>query len=239
MTQETFVKINEIYDTNNFGKYIVLSKEGIDKNRRFLFKIRFLETGYETIVTSNQIYKKEIKDYLFKNCCGIGYLEKPYCYFKNKEIYGTLSEVWRNILSRCYNKNCINYNIYGGNGATVSERWHSFWNFYNDAQYLFGWNEDLFLEGKIQLDKDTKQLFKENKIYSTDTCIWLNSSKNRGLHEKNLSYLIKGVSPEGEEYIFNGIKSFAKKHGLTAPDIYPCLNNNSKKHKGWSFERIS
>ena len=38
--------------------------------------------------------------------------------------------VWRTMLSRCENKNTINYYLYGKRGIKVCDSWHKFINFY-------------------------------------------------------------------------------------------------------------
>ena len=50
--------------------------------------------------------------------------------------------------------------------------------------------------------------------------------------------LYKGISPEGEEFIFDNINKFAREHGLNQPNIWGCLSGKRKTHKGWQFENI-
>ncbi len=236
MSNVSHIIIGNVYISNNFGKYIVLEKTGKDKNRRFLFRIKFLETGYETIVSSNIIYKGQVKDYLFRNVMGIGYLEKPRNIFENKKIYNKLWWVWLNMLYRCYNKSSPSYLLYGKKGIFVKKDWYSFWNFYHDAQKLSGWDEELFLSSKIQLDKDYK-IF-DNKVYSFATCIWLNTHVNKSYTKTVNRKLIKGVSPSGIEFVFQNIKEFSRDYNLTDSNISTCLKNPLLTHKGWRFEYI-
>lgn len=229
------VIIGGIYDTNNFGKYIVLSFVGKDKSRRFIFNIEFINTGYKTTVTSLDIANGEIKDYLVRTVCGIGYLEKPRKYFQNKLIYQKIYTAWKNMITRCYDLGSPNYLRYGLQNVTVDERWLSFWNFYNDVILLKGWNESIFMMGLIEIDKDTLQMNIKNKIYSLNTCIWLDTSLNHGLTKSVYNKTVKGFSPDGNKYNFQNIEKFARENNLTAPNIVECLKGRALKHKGWTF----
>lgn len=58
--------------------------------------------------------------------------------------------------------------------------------------------------------------------------------------EKNVILMrrIKGISPTGEEFIFNNITIFAREKGLSAPNISMVLSKKNKHHKGWKFELL-
>ena len=50
-------------------------------------------------------------------------------YYSHRKTYAC----WQGMKQRCYNKNCCNYNSYGGRGIIVCDRWmHSFENFLAD-----------------------------------------------------------------------------------------------------------
>jgi hypothetical protein len=238
MTQKSYVVVGNQYTSNNFGEYTVIEMVGSNKNRRHLFKVRFDSTGYEAVVTSKEIINGRIKDYFYPGVCGIGYLERPKKDFTNKSIYSKLYSVWDCMLGRCYNLGDIGYSNYGGRGVTVDSRWLSFWNFYQDAQNLAGWDESLFMGGALQLDKDKLQQDSSMKSYSCQTCLWLGRSENAGFTRSMYAKTILATSPLGDEYTFNNINSFAKEHNLTAPNVICCLKGRAEKHKGWYFEYI-
>lgn len=74
---------------------------------------------------------------------------------------------WTNMLKRCYSINCQDKNpTYVG--CTVSEEWLTFSNFKI-------WMEKQDFEGN-QLDKDL--LFEGNKIYSSETCVFVSRAVN-------------------------------------------------------------
>lgn len=112
--------------------------------------------------------KKCTDDFLQPTVLGIGYVGLDYDRKTDRNLYCR----WNTLLSRCYNPNAINYNMYGGNGVTVSPEWHNFSNFkkwFLDNIYDIG-NE------RICVDKDI--LYKNNKIYSHDTCLLVPISFN-------------------------------------------------------------
>ena len=99
--------------------------------------------------------------------CNIGYLgEGKYGKYENNKNTKNY-DGWRNMLKRCYNPKDKQYSRYGGRGVTVCDNWL---NFQNYAE----WRENNFYQvndEKMQLDKDI--LFKGNKIYSPETCIFV------------------------------------------------------------------
>ena len=107
---------------------------------------------------------------------GVGYygdIAKDEC---DLELYKKLLSIWRHMIERCYYVKAINYKKYGGNGVTVSNRWKCFKNFYNDVQHIPNYDRNALLAGELQLDKDL--LSKDTKVYSKETCCWLDKDLN-------------------------------------------------------------
>jgi len=46
-------------------------------------------------------------------------------------------KIWKDMFTRCYNKNCEEYKNYGGRGIEVCEEWNDFENFKNDMLPIY------------------------------------------------------------------------------------------------------
>lgn len=130
--------------------------------------------------------RKELAGYE-PTVCGVGYLGDNYDKTTDKPIYAR----WNNILQRCYNPNSANYNSYGEIGVVVADEWLNFSNFkkwFLDSYYDIG-------DEKLVTDKDI--LIKNNKVYSSETCLLVPVSFNSifaGMNEYNTKGIKYGVS---------------------------------------------
>ena len=167
-----------------------------------------------------------------KMVCGIGYIKDIII---SKEIRPYYTR-WRNMIERCYNKKSINYKKYGAKGVTVSNDWLCFDNFYKDIKELDGFDETLFLQHKIQLDKDSK--IKGNKIYSKETCVFLTNEENSRLgYEQQIKLIeakneVLGIIEVGSQ------RAISRKYNLTLTNVNRCLKGKQKQHKGWSINYL-
>lgn len=136
-----------------------------------------------------QALRKELAGYE-PTVCGIGYLGDDYDKTTDRQVYAR----WNGMLQRCYNPNFTNYNSYGANGIVVADEWLNFSNFkkwFLDSYYDIG-NE------KLVTDKDI--LVKNNKIYSSETCLLVPISFNSifaGMNEyssKTVKYGVSGLN---------------------------------------------
>jgi hypothetical protein len=103
-----------------------------------------------------------------------------------------------------------------------------------DVKNIDGFNEQLFIAGEIVLDKDTKQRFQENKVYSKETCIWISKHENNKIQDGQQREFY-AQSPSGEIFHDYNITDFANKHGLDRRHISGVLHGRCKTHKGWKF----
>ena len=95
----------------------------------------------------------------------------------NKMVY----RKWRHMLVRCYNKE-FHKKQPSYKDCTVCERWLTFSNFIEDVPNIDGYDEEKFLNGELELDKDKKK--DENKHYIVKYCTWLSSPENKSLANK-------------------------------------------------------
>ena len=164
-------KINRTREegTNNFGSKMVI----VDYNGCMNIDVYFPE--YDWIakgVTYDHFKNGKISCPYERNVYGVGYLGegeyKARENGKNTRIYN----VWHNMMQRCYDRKYHEKHPTYIN-CTVSEEFHNFQNFGM-------WDKDNFyqIEGQqMCLDKDI--LFKHNKIYSPETCIYVPQTINK------------------------------------------------------------
>lgn len=211
----------------------MICTEGKNKSGNTKYRIRFLDTGYERVIEKVEIKRGKIKDKLAKSVFGIGILGEVKMVDYKREY-----SVWSGMLERCYNPPSNSYKCYGAKGVTVCERWFYFTNFLKDIKHIEGYDETLFQEGRIFLDKDIKQLHKEigSRVYSPETCMFVSAKENT----ENASFEHKkkkffALSPENILSKEFGISEFARKQNLIKQGILSCLNGRTKTHKGWRF----
>ena len=164
-------EINRIGERNynNFGSEMVI----VNYNGCMDIDVYFPEFDWIFKHAKYNNFKKgEIKCPYERRFYNVGYLgEGKYKVSengKNTRVYDT----WKAMLQRCYSeKEHERHPTYIG--CEVYEGWHNFQNFakwYKDNYYEVG-NE------KMCLDKDI--LFKGNKVYSPDTCIFVPETINK------------------------------------------------------------
>lgn len=195
------IDLNKIYQSNNYGDFIILEETTNNNDTHRSFKIKFLQTGYICDANLSAIIKGQVRDPYFPIKYGIGYtgnIDKP----SDNILYTT----WNGMICRCYDTSRQDYNNYGGIGITVDPRWHCFEYFIYDCQFLLNYDKFIQEPNNYQLDKDYLQqnIPKEQRVYSKDTCVFLNKYDNSNLmaietkHKHNNKYF--GVHEEQNKY---------------------------------------
>lgn len=229
-------KVGEIRETVSGLKYQIIAERKVkDEGRKpyKIFRVRFINTGYEVDVRDSGVARNIIKDYLEKtisNVAAIGYASIS----DNPKAFA----MWQNMIRRCNNPNDAAYHLYGKKGVQVCERWLRFDNFLEDLPLIDGYDEELFQNGEIVLDKDKKQfdLSYSERVYSLNTCVFISQEENNKFrnYEKGKKEFV-AISPEGKSFKVVGIREFAKKYGLNHAAILMCIGGERKTHKGWEF----
>lgn len=172
------VNVGDIHTNNHGLEFIVL-----EYIKDPMYKIKFIKSGYETVVQRSAINTGYIIDYENPSVLGIGV---P-CIPNYTSLYPKESSLWQSILLRCYNINdTSSYPRYGEKGVSVCERWHRFDNFLEDVHKIDGYDDFLFHTGKLHLDKDLKQYYLpyNKRVYSLDTCTFISPHINTILATK-------------------------------------------------------
>lgn len=150
----------------------------------------------------------------------------------DSKVRRNLSKRWYNMMARCHDATHPRYADYGGKGVTVDDRWKEKEAFLEDAKKLPGFNEQLLLDGKIHLDKDTVD--PTNKIYSPEKCVFVSLEENNQVKPNQMRTFI-AKAPDGRVFEVLNQSEFAKEHGLRQGTISACLQGKIATHQGWTF----
>ena len=179
----TKTKIGEIYTTNKYGDFIVTKYVNF-----YEVHIKFINTGYERIVSKKHISSGEVRDRFFKSVYGVGVVGDETTRGSDGK---KLKEyrVWNKMLCRCYNEDFHKKQpSYTNCTASENFKYYPFFKDWCNNQIGFG-NEGW------QLDKDI--LIKGNKIYSEDTCcfvppeinsLFIKCDRSRGEYPLGVNY---------------------------------------------------
>ena len=172
---------DKIFHSNNYGDFKIIENLGFTKDKKHrVLRIKFLNTGAEAIVKYDDVVNGEVKDPTYNTKYHARQIIGP---IQMQNIEKQLNIIWRGMMSRCYNNNSPNYKSYGAKGVTVAPEWHDFNIFERDVINIPGWVNKFNDPVNYNLDKDLLQYFLPHsmRVYSKDTCIWLNRMINQRL----------------------------------------------------------
>ena len=175
--------VGKVYKSKSSGDFKIV-KCNDSKN----VEIRFLKTGFETVVQLGHIKSGGVKDPYLPSVYGVGVLGTKYpptISGRNTKEY----DLWNGMLRRCYSdsfkKRCPTYE-----DCECSENFKYYEYFYEWCNKQIGFGNDGW-----QLDKDL--LVKGNKVYSENTCVFIpqeinlllvKRDNNRGEHLIGVSW---------------------------------------------------
>lgn len=168
----------------------------------------------------NKIYGVGLNDY--KGCVNVG-----------KKIIKSYN-VWRSMISRCYNEKDYRYKWYGLKGVKVCDEWLYFSNFKK-------WFDENYIEGYC-LDKDVKQKDIPNKIYSPETCLFISIKENVRERNYRCDYtFLKGNKnylnanfPKGPKHYKSKVKEYYQIKAVRIDQF-----KNICKTQGWNFDNFN
>ena len=171
--------VGKILKSKNFGDFKIL-KYNNSRN----VDIQFINTGYETAATLDNIKNGNVKDPYVPSVCGVGIVGTKYpptISGRNTKEYA----LWCHMLERCYSdkyqKKQPTYE-----GCEVSDNFKYYEYFYEWCHKQIGFDNKGW-----HLDKDL--LTKGNKVYSENSCVFIPAEIN--------TLLIKCTASRGEHLI--------------------------------------
>lgn len=170
---------NKIYNSRSYGKFKII-KDNPSVNGHKMVSIKFVNTGTIINVRLSDALIGNVRDRYRKTMLGVACIG-------NASSYEKAYQIWESMIHRCYDKNCSSYERYGAREVTVCNRWLCFEYFLEDIQLIDGYSNQVNSPGIYHLDKDLKQqnIPTEYKIYSLNTCCFINRSDNSVLARKS------------------------------------------------------
>lgn len=173
--------IGDILENPRGEKAEILDYRPVSKlngTNRYEHLLKFLDTGFEVWADCYNFKEGKTMDRLKPSVHGIGSIGYPpegaYPLKNNKEY-----RLWARIMLRCSD----GYNNEGYKEVTCSERWKRFDFFYEDVKELYNydlWKEYSESDNKNPYEIDKDILVLDNKVYSKETCIFVEKSINAG-----------------------------------------------------------
>ena len=155
--------VGTIYENKTYGdKYMI-----IDVLENPFIRVKFLDDyGYETIAQSTHVIRGDVSNPYSKSSYGVGFLG---VYDKSYKHCDIAMKTWSQMMVRGYSKAYLKNQPTYGNVSVCSE-WHCF-------SVFLDWFKGNYIEG-FHLDKDLLQVGSEYKIYSPNTCLFLDRKMN-------------------------------------------------------------
>lgn len=168
---------------------------------------------------------------------------------KNKKLYRT----WKDMLRRCYDEK-YHKRKRTYESCYICERWLLLSNFIEDFPKITGYNEEKFLAGELELDKDIKSNG-TNKCYCLKECMLVSKKENIRQSNKTMDY-------KSEEYrrkisesqfltvaqinkntnniinVFHGIKIAEESTNIAHQSISKCCKGNLKSAGGYIWKYL-
>ena len=194
--------------------------EIVEYSNKANVRVRFVNTGYETIAQSGDIRIGCVKDKLSPSVFGVGYVGDGEFKTKIADKHTKIYQTWSSMLRRCYDKK---YQARQPTyiGCSVCDEWHNF-------QVFAEWMSKQDYEGK-HLDKDIRT--KGNKVYSPDNCMFVMQAENTAdAHAKHYTF----TSPDGAKVAVYNLSEFCREKNLDVSMMSKVHLGKAKQHKKWT-----
>lgn len=189
-----------------FGRLSVIEFAGRDKHRHLLWRC-VCECGNERLVAKNNLLSGRTVS------CGCYASERASNQLRKHGMFSSrFYSVWHDMMRRCYNKNDVHYNRYGGRGISVCEEWH-------DVRNFVAWCEQKNPDSGMTIDR-----IDNDSGYSPDNCRFVSLKDNQNNRSSNRNLEFHGETKT--------VTQWAEKTGIPASVIYSRLDK-----LGWSVEK--
>lgn len=111
--------------------------------------------------------------------------------------------IWYSMKARCYRQSHNRYNLYGGRGIKVCDKWQAYEGFFEDMEK--GYADTLTLD-RIDNDKD----------YAPDNCRWATQKEQQNHRRNNI------IMPTGET-----LMQYAERNGINYKSLYYKIKKSS------------
>lgn len=182
---------------------VIEERRGSSSNH---YKRQFLvvcDCGAESLMTSDRLFSSR-----YQKCRKCSNAEKGTHRMSKTDEY----RIWYNMIQRCYNKDHTLYELYGGRGVSVCDRWNpanggSFANFYKDLGPRPSKDH--------QLDKEA--VLAGNKIYAPGLALWATRKENCRRRSNSIFVAFNGKRIS--------ISALAEQHGVEYYKLYQKIKN--------------
>lgn len=153
--------------------------------------------------------------------------ENPYL----DKLYNKLLTTYYKVRDRTTNPNNSQWKDYGGRGVILSEEWHNLESFIRDADKIPGWDEESYMSGLLELDKDIR--VPGNKKYSLETCKWVTHKENMQVQPLRQTEFYAYNEYSEELGKFTSRKAFIEKYNLPGVAINGALHGRKHRIGDW------
>lgn len=178
-----------------FGRLVAKEEVGKNKHGRPIWKCK-CDCGKIIFADSNRLQSLNTKSCGCLKLETISNLNKSHGESKTK-----LYRVWQGIISRCQNKNNVEFQNYGGRGISICDEWRESFNCFREWANESGYKEGLTID---RIDN--------NGNYEPDNCRWVTSKEQARNTTKNIIF-----EHNGERYI---LKDLAHAFGINYNTLY-------------------
>lgn len=221
--------------TNKYGsKYVIIEyNNALDVVVEFQddYKVK-VHTNYKSCLTGS------VRNPYDKTVCGVAYLGQGYHSTQDCGKDSRSYKLWKAMIERCYSGKSPTYN-----DCTVCDRWLCYSNFLQDLPLIE--NYDYWYNNpnkRIALDKDLKG---SSKLYSLETCCFVNQSTN------SIERLVRKGNPTNkrsvkaincltnEIKVFYSVSEASREMGVNGTHITACCKGRQKTAGGYKWSYIN